>query len=274
MAKDAWTRAQLSTLRRLYPDNQARAVAAKVEHSLSQVYAMAYHLGLRKSEAFLASPKSGRLRKGVAHSGKAWTRAEKRTLRTHYPDKKASELARLLDRPEGQIHAAAQRFGLKKSAEFLASERSGRLVKGRADVGAATRFRKGNVPWTKGKKGLHFGPQTEFKKGIVAHNRMPVGTIVMATIGYLKVKVGEPRTWRWVHRLVWEEMNGPIPKGMMLIFKDGNRENVEPENLKLITKQEHMARYTIANYPPELRSATNLLGRLKRKIEERHEKQD
>lgn len=35
------------------------------------------------------------------------------------------------------------------------------------------RFLKGNVPWTKGKKGIHHSPDTEFKKGQVSFENNP-----------------------------------------------------------------------------------------------------
>ena len=34
-----------------------------------------------------------------------------------------------------------------------------------------TRFKKGQTPWNKGLKGIHLSPETEFKKGQVAHNK-------------------------------------------------------------------------------------------------------
>lgn len=34
-------------------------------------------------------------------------------------------------------------------------------------------FRKGHIPWTKGKKGIHFSPETEFKEGVTTGESHP-----------------------------------------------------------------------------------------------------
>lgn len=85
---------------------------------------------------------------------------------------------------------------------------------------------------------------TWFKKGGVAHNKVPVGTEVFRA-GYMLVKVKDGPDldqWdRWVakHRLVWEQAHGPIPEGMMVIFLDGNTRNCELSNLALVSKEEN-----------------------------------
>lgn len=269
-----WRGAELAQLRSLYPDKPAKDLARSLKRPLHQIYVKAGELGLRKSAAFLAGPHSGRLSstRCCINGNKPWTPAALAKLRKLYPDTRAADLVKALKHPLVSIYGKATQLGLKKSPAFLASTASGRLDGVR---GSKTRFQKGNVPWTKGKKGLDCGGKaTQFRKGHTAHNRVPVGTVVMATIGYLKVKVAEPKKWRWVHRMVWEEMKGPIPKGMMLVFKDRNAENVEPDNLELITREEHMRRHTIANYPPELRDAMRLVRKINTTIEERREKQD
>jgi len=54
------------------------------------------------------------------------------------------------------------------------------------------------------------------------------------------VKVKEPGAWRYVHRLVWEEHNGPVPKGYIVTFLDGNKENTDISNLALISQRENL----------------------------------
>lgn len=44
--------------------------------------------------------------------------------------------------------------------------------------------------------------------------------------------------WEFLHRAVWEEHNGPIPEGMVIIFKDNDKLNCDIENLMLVTKGE------------------------------------
>ncbi len=276
MSGKTWTPQDLALLRARYPDESTRIVATSLCRSLATTYAKANQLGLRKSEAFNATAASGRIPKG-AYIGpdKAWVPDEIDTLRQHYSNEKTSELARALCRDVTAIYAMAKKLGLEKSSAFLESEASGRLKKG-SSVGAATRFQKGNRPWIAGKRGVTTGGKaTQFKKGAKPHNHVPVGTEVMATIGYLKRKVAEPNQWEFVHLLVWEGAYGPVPHGSMLRFRDGNRRNCALENLECITRQEHMARVTIHRYPPEVRSVIRLQGRLNRLIQGKaNEKQD
>jgi hypothetical protein len=118
--------------------------------------------------------------------------------------------------------------------------------------------------------------ETRFSNGRMPHNHVPVGTVVMSTDGYLKIKVEEPKRWKFVHRMNWEHAHGPIPKGMALVFKDGNHENCAVENLELITRQELMSRNTVHNLPKEVARLVQLRGAVVRQINKRmrNEKQD
>ena len=42
-----------------------------------------------------------------------------------------------------------------------------------------------------------------------------------------------------LHVWVWEQVHGPIPKGMDIHHKDSNKENPAIENLQLVTKSDH-----------------------------------
>ena len=57
--------------------------------------------------------------------------------------------------------------------------------------------------------------------------------------GLLYVYVLKPKShyWRLKHLAVWEEVNGPIPKGYTLIFADGNPHNFDLENLVLVPRK-------------------------------------
>ncbi|MDR2874289.1 MAG: HNH endonuclease [Methanobrevibacter sp.] len=41
-----------------------------------------------------------------------------------------------------------------------------------------------------------------------------------------------------LHRLIWEEVNGPIPKGYFIHHKDENRMNNDIENLEIMSHAE------------------------------------
>lgn len=107
--------------------------------------------------------------------------------------------------------------------------------------GLSGKFYKGQPSNNKGKK---MSPEiyekvkhTFFKKGTVPPKKVPVGTEVLRDDGYLKVKIAEPNVWKQKHRLVWEENYGKVPKGMKVMFLDGDKTNCEISNLKLISKQ-------------------------------------
>jgi len=71
-----------------------------------------------------------------------------------------------------------------------------------------------------------------------------------------------------LHRHEWEQTYGPIPKGFNIVFKDGNSLNCDIDNLQMVTNDELMYKNTIMRYPPEMRRAFRLIGKLTRKINE------
>ena len=106
--------------------------------------------------------------------------------------------------------------------------------------GFTGRFEKGHVPPNKGRKGYHASGSEKgwFSDGHVPANKMPIGTVWKKSDGYLWRKIGEGgRDWRQEHILVWESAHGPVPPGMLVIFLDGNRENIALDNLALISKR-------------------------------------
>lgn len=201
-----------------------------------------------------------------------WTPEEDAVVRRLFPhNATVSLLSELPGRTMTSIRARARLLGLQKTPEFLASPASGRLDGVR---GTATRFPKGNVPWTAGKKGYKPGgraPETQFKPGTMPHNHVPVGTKRKASIGQWKVKVAEPNQWRFVHRMNWEETNGPIPPGMVLAFKDRNQDNTDLSNLELVKRSEIMSRNTLHNYPQPIPQLIQLRAAVVRKINRRRQ---
>ena len=118
-------------------------------------------------------------------------------------------------------------------------------------------YQKGHPPGNKGKKLEEYVGEeraaeikkklapTQFKKGNAPMNELPIGSIVVNKEGYkLRKRQMEGTLWeRWefLHRAVWAEHNGPIPEGMMVIFRDGNRLNCDISNLTLVSKKENAA---------------------------------
>lgn len=136
--------------------------------------------------------------------------------------------------------------------------------------GLTGRFEKGQTSWNKGKKLPSKGGtlKTQFKPGNVPHNTAKIGTVLKKSDGYLWRKIsdgnGFSKNWRQEHILRWEEENGPVPEGHCLIFLDGNRENVELSNLRLVTRGElaSMIRLKLRSEDPEITETGILIAKL------------
>lgn len=64
MVRKPWTAKERAMVRRLYPDMKTSKLAAQLGRTESQVYQEAAREGMKKSEAYLASPEACRLRRG------------------------------------------------------------------------------------------------------------------------------------------------------------------------------------------------------------------
>lgn len=107
--------------------------------------------------------------------------------------------------------------------------------------GRSCRFEKGMIPHNKGKKGV-INPGSEkgwFQKGNMPKQCRPVGSERIDIEGYHYVKTKEPRTWRPKHVVLWESVNGSVPKGHIVIFIDKDKNNISISNLELISRKTH-----------------------------------
>lgn len=172
--------------------------------------------------------------------------------------KSAVEITELLNSTFGKDYTVAGIKGLRARMHLIS--------------GLTGCFKKGHIPANKGKKGW-CAPGSEkgwFKKGNLPHNHVPVGTEALTSDGYLKIKVAEPKKWRFKHIMEWEKYNGKVPEGCMICFKDGNHYNCSIDNLMCIT----MAENAILNHQ-KLRSSSGeatetavALAKLKIKIQQ------
>lgn len=136
----------------------------------------------------------------------------------------------------------------------------------------AARFTKGHVPDNKGKKMSSEQytkcQPTMFKKGLKPHNHREVGSERINVDGYREIKVAEPGKWMLKHRVIWEQVNGPIPKGHNVQFKNHDPLDCRIDNLYLISKSDQMAKENsyYARYPKELQEVIRLKGVVNRII--------
>lgn len=138
--------------------------------------------------------------------------------------------------------------------------------------GRSGKFESGSAPWNTGTKGVMKPNSGTFKKGNRPHTWVPVGTERKTTKDhYIKVKVAEPNVWEFKHLMVWESHNGPVPKGMCVVFKDGDRQNCGIDNLQLIDRGV-LAQYNKirgSSFPPELRTTVRAVAEIKVKSSRR-----
>lgn len=133
-------------------------------------------------------------------------------------------------------------FNKKFGTEFEVEKIQSCKTRHKVTNGRNTRFKKGCIPYNKGTKGLSKANSGSFKKGHTPQNWRPVGSKRITKDGYIEIKVAEPSTWELGHVVEWEKVNGPVPPSHCVIFLDGNRQNCDIDNLKLIERAD-LARF-------------------------------
>lgn len=211
------------------------------------------------------------LTKAAARGHVRWTPEMRSFFRRSVPGRSESEIADLFEAEFGIRLRKSQ----VKNAKTTLGVRSGTH---------GGRFSPGRVPHNKGRTwddlGLPEGARermraTQFKRGEIPWNgaRIPVGAERVDRDGYTWVKVAERPSrpdcndnWRAKHRIVWEDANGtPVPDGCMVVFLDGDKGNLDPENLAIETLAEHavIARSGIPYADMETHEAARAIARLK-----------
>ena len=158
------------------------------------------------------------------------------------------------------------------SEPITESRVKGYMANHKINNGLTGRFKKGQIPHNKGKHTPTVGRmgETQYKKGNLPHNTRPIGYERITKDGYIEVKVkmrpSSPScndNFKAKHHLIWEEANGPIPKGYKLTFLDGNKQNCTLENLALVTNAEHlqMTRQGLRSGNPQFTETGILIAR-------------
>lgn len=151
----------------------------------------------------------------------------------------------------------------------------------RLNAGMKNRFKPGHEPFNKGQKMssevYEKVKATMYKPGNKPPNtREPNATSIRwdktgRPYSYTKVK---DSLWVLTHRLVWESINGPIPKDHVVRFKDGNNLNLDIENLECIPKTENAIRNSIHRFPGELQTVMRLKSKLNKTIKNHGKKRN
>lgn len=160
---------------------------------------------------------------------------------------------------------------------YTVSQLKGYYANHKLNSGITGYFEKGHVPVNKGKKGC-CAPgceKTQFRKGNLPATTKPIGYERITKDGYVEVKVkmrpsSPDRNDNFVakHRLIWEKLHGPIPKDSVVIFKDGDKQNFDPDNLLLITKAERlqMTRRGLFSSDPKMTETGALIAKVETSV--------
>jgi hypothetical protein len=161
-------------------------------------------------------------------------------------------------------------FGLNKTVKQIRAITRNHSIRSHRDG----RFPKGNTPWNSGTKGQGIcRPNSgSFSKGNSPANIRPFGhERICQKDGYILIKTDQQnpytgaRGWyRPKHIVIWENKNGPVPKGMVIRIIDGDPTNCTLDNLELITKAENVRlnQFKANNQPTEIKESVRMLAKL------------
>lgn len=173
-----------------------------------------------------------------------WTDEVIQFMINNYKGKDNIELANLLNK----------KFNLNTNGDRVSNVKAN--LKRRKGIDLTTGInrgciKKGNIPFNKGKKWDEYltkeqqekAKQTCFKKGNIPSNHRKIGEERITKDGYTEVKIKDGslnKNWQLKHRYIYEKEYGKIPEGYNVIFLDGNKQNIDISNLKLISKEEDL----------------------------------
>ena len=191
-------------------------------------------------------------------------KAKKGVARRWHPEVDG-RLRELKDLPDAEI---ARLLGEEFPGEFTACSVSDR------------KCRLGIHSVNDGRFGPGFIGGNRFQKGNIPVGWKPVGTESVREDGFVWVKVKDERyapqreCWKQKHRLLWEEANGPIPEGMVVTFRDGDRSNFSLDNLRLVSMEENaiLTVWGVRNMDESIRATGEAAARLVAEAKRRRKK--
>jgi Mor family transcriptional regulator len=200
--------------------------------------------------------------------GKRWTQKDIDTLTKLYPNTSTQELCKLLDRKIYALYGQVFKLKLKKSPEYLKEHVY------TIQPSVQHQFVKGHKVWNKGVKlGEGFGGKaTQFPKGHKPHNWKPEGSIRTNVDGYKEIKVG--KKYVLLHRHIYVAQVGEIQNDEVIRFKDGNKTNLDLNNLEKISREEHAIRNSVHNLPEDIKEVVKLKRTITKLITEHGKRQN
>lgn len=219
-----WTKEEVAKLRRLYRYNNGRVVAELMGLTESVIHAACNNHNVRHAPDY----------RHMAHSKVALTEAETTFIKKNYHKFTNHELAERMGRSESVIQSVRRQYGIANKENL-------------------GRFKKGLRPWNFRTKGLVVSTpgmrRSQFKRGHLPCNTKHDGAITVR-LDHPKDRNGRPYKWirvavgKWVHlhRWKWEQKHGPVPRGCVVSFKDGDTMNTNMGNLVLLSMADNLAR--------------------------------
>lgn len=158
--------------------------------------------------------------KGQQSRQDAFTEVEKQFLIDNWQTKTIQQIADALGRTYGSIKSKGQKqMRLKKTPEAY------RSLMQRPNAG---QFQKGQIP-----------PNT------ILDEEMPIrvrhGHKKRGAPPYKWIRVAW-KQWKQYHLWLWEQANGPVPEGMIIVFKNKDTMDCRLDNLEMISQQENARR--------------------------------
>ncbi len=249
-------------IRQHYPTGNTVEIAAHLGRTPQRIRTRANELGVAKS------PGSKAKRQGM------FTPALDDVLRRLYAEHTNAELSERLGLPRKAIAKRGNDLGLRKSHAILSHTSRAAMLRAGPRPG---QFSKGFSPWNKGLKGYSVTlARGHFKPGNLPPTHVPVGTERWTTPPkskphaprYLKRKVAEPNVWKFAHHIAWEQHHGPIPRGHIVVFLDGDTANADPANLTCIPRSD-LGVANGAGIPYHLAGAYRALSELQKAIKDK-----
>lgn len=225
-SRAGWSAVEEARLSELYPRHRTSEVAAMLAaegfpaRSEKAVASRAKVLGLRKDPSL----------ESFAHL-RAFTNEENEWLRGFIPGHTEAEI----------VDAFEARFRRRLTVPQVANRKTALGVRSGT---TGYRFKKGNVPWCKGRRFPGKVSSTSFAKGHVPHNAHHLLDTRVDPDGYTYIKV-DPRDARhpmayWIPyaKFVWMQANGrEWPEGCNCVFADRDRTNFDPGNIVPVPRE-------------------------------------
>ena len=126
------------------------------------------------------------------------------------------------------IFEIAELMSIKFNYEFRKSQIKSIMAKHKITNNMKHKVPKGTEPWN---KNLKIGNSH-------IHNLKNTGDEYISSSGFTMMKLDNPIRWVQKHRYLYEQTFGEIPKDKVLIFLDGNKQNLNLDNLKCITRKQ------------------------------------